>query len=315
MQPAISIICLTTASGSGFGLLLLVGIGAPLGLVPTQRWFGFCALAVAMLLIAGGLLASLLHLGRPERAWRGLSQWRSSWLSREGVLALLTLLPAALFGSGWVLFGVTSGVIGFFGILAATLAIATIVATGMIYASLKPIRQWHNNWVVPNYLTLAVMSGYLLLNLLVRFWERAPAAIAVITIAVLCIAWWTKEGYWRSIELDSARSTVESATLLGRRGRVRVLEIPHTEENYLLKEMGFAIARKHRLRLRRLARLLGFLVPGLLSFFAIFAPGPLGTAAAALAVLSAAVGLLIERWLLFAEATHTVTLYYGTASV
>ena len=35
------------------------------------------ALALALLLITAGLLSSLKHLGRPERAWRALSQWRS----------------------------------------------------------------------------------------------------------------------------------------------------------------------------------------------------------------------------------------------
>jgi DMSO reductase anchor subunit len=315
MQPALSIISLTTASGAGFGLLFLIGIGAPLDFVPAERSFGFAALAVAAVLIGGGLLASVFHLGRPERAWRGLSQWRSSWLSREGVLALLTLVPAAVLGIGWLLFGTRSGVIGLFGILAAALATATVVATGMIYASLKPVRQWRNPWVVPNYLLIAAMSGYLLLDFLVRFWERAPAGIAVLTVIVVLLAWCVKEGYWRSIDRGTAASTVESATLLGRRGRVRVLERPHTEENYLLKEMGFAIARKHRLRLRRLARLLAFLVPALLSLYALVAPGTPGAVAAALAVLSAGLGLFVERWLFFAEATHTVTLYYGAAAV
>jgi sulfite dehydrogenase (quinone) subunit SoeC len=231
------------------------------------------------------------------------------------VLALLGLLAVAVFGIGWVLFGTTSGVVGLFGILAASLAIATVVATGMIYASLKPIRQWHNRWVVPNYLLLAAMSGYLLLDFLVRFWERGPAGITVLTFVVVFLAWWAKECYWRSIDLGTAPSTVESATLLGRRGRVRLLEMPHTEENYLLQEMGFAIARKHRLRLRRLARLFSFLVPALASLFALFAPGMPGTVAAAIAVLSAALGLFVERWLFFAEATHTVTLYYGATAV
>ena len=64
--------------------------------------------------------------------------------------------------------------------------------------------------------------------------------------------------YWRSIDTTSAPSTVASATLLGSRGKVRMLEPPHTEDNYLLKEMGFAIARKHRVRLRGVVRLAAF---------------------------------------------------------
>ena len=84
------------------------------------------------------------------------------------------LCAGAVFGIGWVFFGATRGVVGLCGILAAALAAATIYCTGMIYASLKPIHQWHNRWVVPGYLALGLMSGLLLLDFLVRFW--APLA-------------------------------------------------------------------------------------------------------------------------------------------
>ncbi len=104
-----------------------------------------------------------------------------------------------------------------------------------------------------------------------------------------------------------------SATGLGRRGAVRMLEPPNTEENYLLKEMGFHIARKHRLRLRLIARIAGFFVPLLATLAALLGLVPL--LAALLAVLSAAVGLVVERWLFFAEAKHTVMLYYGADTV
>ena len=107
-----------------------------------------------------------------------------------------------------------------------------------------------------------------------------------------------------------------SATALGSRGRVRMFEAPHTQENYLLKEMGFQIARKHARRLRLIARLTGFMHPG---------AGQLSRGCsrrrasepwrAGIAVVSAALGLVIERWLFFAEAKHTVTLYYGAEAV
>jgi DMSO reductase anchor subunit len=315
VHPAFSIVFFTTASGAGFALMILLGLAAPLDLLPSNAGFGFVALAIAVLLAAGGLASSSFHLGRPERAWLAFSQWRSSWLSREGVFSVLTFLPLAIFGIGWVVFGTTGGIVGLCGILGAVLAAATIYCTGMIYASLKPIHQWRNSWVVPNYFALGLMSGLLILDLLVRLWQpRAPGVAVVAMIAVL-VAWRLKEGYWRAIDTTSAPSTIASATLLGQRGKVRLFEAPHTEENYLLKEMGFRIARKHRARLRGLARLAGFGVPFLLSLLALLLGGVIGLIAAALAVLSGALGLVVERWLFFAEARHTVTLYYGTEAV
>jgi DMSO reductase anchor subunit len=311
MNPAFSIVFFSTASGAGFGLLLLTGIAAPLGLVPRNPGFAFVSLAVALALAVAGLLSSTWHLGRPERAWRAFSQWRSSWLSREGVFSVLTFVPAALFGIGWFFFGRTDGLIGLCGILAAALAAVTILCTGMIYATLKPIRQWHNRWVVPIYLLLGLMAGLLLLDLIVRFWAQ-PVGIPLVTFGVILLAWWCKESYWREIDRSVAASTVESATGLGRRGRVRLLEPPNTEENYLLKEMGFRIARKHRARLRLVARLAAFVAPLALTLAALAAGS---IVAAAVAVLSAALGLVVERWLFFAEAKHTVMLYYGAETV
>src|SRR5260370_34794689 len=112
MQPALSIVSFPTASGAGFALLLLIGLAVPLGLLPPNAGFGFAALATDFVLAAGGLVSSVFHLGRPERAWRAFSQWRSSRLSREGVFALLTFMPAVIFGIGWVSFGTHAGLCG-----------------------------------------------------------------------------------------------------------------------------------------------------------------------------------------------------------
>ena len=151
MHPTFSIVFFTTAAGAGFGLLFLLGLGVPVGLLPPDPLFGLASLGTALVFAAGGLVSSVFRLGRPERAWRAFSQWRSSWLSREGVLSVATAIPAMIFGIGWVFFGVVWGFFGLCGILAAALAAATIYCTGMIYASLKPIHQWRNRWTVPNY--------------------------------------------------------------------------------------------------------------------------------------------------------------------
>ena len=104
MHPALSVIVFTTASGAGYGLLaLLRRAGAGRLAAGRDPWFGAAALGAALLLVTAGLLSSTAHLGHPERAWRALSQWRTSWLSREGVAALATYVPAGLFGLGWVL--------------------------------------------------------------------------------------------------------------------------------------------------------------------------------------------------------------------
>ena len=102
MHPAYSVIVFTTASGAGYGLLIWLAVAISLNLVPRDPVLGFFGLGVALALITIGLLTSTAHLGRPERAWRALSQWKTSWLSREGVAAIITYLPAGVLGLGWV---------------------------------------------------------------------------------------------------------------------------------------------------------------------------------------------------------------------
>ncbi|WP_135466635.1 dimethyl sulfoxide reductase anchor subunit family protein [Crenalkalicoccus roseus] len=308
MRPSASIILFTTAAGAGYGMLFWLGLLRPLGLVPGGTAFGLIALGIALFLVTLGLLSSTAHLGRPERAWRAFSQWRSSWLSREGVAAIATYPLAGLFGLA-VLLG-WEGMAAVAGLLAAAGAAATVYCTGMIYASLRPVRQWRHPLVVPGYLLLSAFSGATLLAMTAAYWGRAaaPALLAALGAAAAILL---KRAYWRDIDTAPPVATVESATGLGAIGPTRPLDPPHTETNYLLREMGFRIARKHAAKLRRIALGAGFAAPLALAVLALLAGGTLLpvvllSAAATLAIL----GLLVERWLMFAEATHTVTLYY-----
>jgi DMSO reductase anchor subunit len=313
MNPAYSVIFFTTASGTGYGLLAQLGLFAAYGWLPPDRpWLGVVSLGTALALITAGLLASTYHLGHPERAWRGLTQWRSSWLSREGMAAIATYLPAGLFGIGWVFVGETGGFWALFGVVATVMAAGTVACTAMIYASLKPIPRWSNRWVLPVYLLMALAGGAVVATLLFAAFDADPGWTGWFAVAALLAAWAAKLGYWGSIDGAPPRATAASATGLGRLGRVRLFEPPHTGTNYLLQEMGFRVARKHAKRLRRLALLSGAALPtALCAAAALSVSAWLATFAAALATAGFALGIVIERWLFFAEAEHVVMLYYG----
>lgn len=311
MHPALSVIVFTVASGAGYGLLALIGLYGASGELPPRFGFGLAAFGLALGLITLGLLSSTFHLGHRWRAWRAVTQWRSSWLSREGVLALLTYVPALVFAYGWLRHGANQGAWAVSGLAAAALAALTVFATAMIYAVLKPVQRWNNPWVPPNYLLLAAMTGALWLNALAYAFGLARPAIAWTAAVAIALAWACKAGYWLYIDRSRGRSTAESATGLAALGRVRLLEAPHTEENYLLREMGFRIARRHAARLRSIAHVAAFLLPLALTLLAPLLPTRIAAGMALVAAFLAMFGVLIERWLFFAEAKHTVTLYYG----
>jgi len=311
MHPALSIVVFTTLSGAGYGLLFLLGIAAPFGLLPADPWFAAIALAKALGLVAIGLVSSTLHLRHPERAWRAISQWRSSWLSREGLAALLTFVPALVFGWGLMVEERHDGLFAAAGMLSALGAAVTVYCTAQIYASLKPIRQWRHRLVPPLYLLYALAVGSMLLVLLLLFWQWRVQEFAFIAAFATAAAWLLKLRYWRDIDGGRSIATPESATGLGHLGKVRMLEPPHTEENYLLREMGYRVARKHAEKLRRIAGISGFLVPLAALIVIIASAGWWELPLAILAAFAALLGTLVERWLFFAEATHTVILYYG----
>jgi sulfite dehydrogenase (quinone) subunit SoeC len=312
MNPTFSVILLTTASGAGYGMLAWLGVLNALRLLPASPMFGVASIFVALVLSAIGMFASLFHLGRPERAWRAVSQWRTSWLSREGVLALLTVLPTVGFAAAWWSAGPVVGVTVGLGLLAAACGLATVASQAMIYATLRPVRQWRNRLVPPNFLLLSLYSGAVWLAGAVAL-DDAFAARLPLMIAVACAvgAAMAKLAYWRQIDASAPVSTIESATGLGSLGPVRSLEPPHTEQNFLLREMGYVIARKHASRLRRIAIAVGFVVPVVLLIAAAAVGGSAGLVLFCVAPVLAVLGIYIERWLFFAEATHTVTLYYG----
>jgi DMSO reductase anchor subunit len=311
MHPAYSVIVFTTASGAGYGLLIWLAIAIALNLVPRDPVLGFFGLGVALALITISLLTSMAHLGRPERAWRSFSQCKTSWLSREGVTAIVTYLPAGVLGLGWVFGEFVPGQIAIGAWLSVPCALVTIWCTGMIYASLPTIRAWNQPLVAPVYLALALATGGVLLGfILVAFghdvrWAAAVSGVALLLGAIL------KRLYWTAIDAAKRSYTAEAATGLGRFGAVRPLDPPHTQPNFVMREMGYQVARRHAVKLRGMAAMLLFLLPlaGMLLLL-IGPPHAMQWAVAAAALLSTAIGVLMERWLFFAEAEHVVMLYY-----
>lgn len=311
MHPAYSVILFTTASGAGYGLLAWLAFVGLLELTPPEPTTGVAGFGLAFSLITAGLLSSMAHLGRPERAWRAFSQWRTSWLSREGVMAVLTYIPGGIFALGWLLWEDVSGVFAVAAVLTIPATLLTVYCTGMIYASLPTIRQWHHPLTTPVYLALSLASGAVLLSLLLAIFEPDETGGVWLSLATLAVSALFKWLYWRGIDEAPRDLTPEAATGLGHIGRVRPLEPPHTQANYVMREMGYHVARKHAVKLRRLVYALAFAAPALLVLSSFEEHPTTGIVGCSLAAIAMAVGLVVERWLFFAEAEHVVMLYYG----
>src|SRR6056297_515942 len=132
MHPAYSVIFFTTASGAGYGLWIWLGLRTLLDGIPDRAAPGVTALVLGGVLVTLGLLSSTFHLGHPERAWRAFSQWRSSWLSREGVAAILSYPPALVFTAGWYWKALPAGLLTLAAYATIVLAVITVTCTAMI---------------------------------------------------------------------------------------------------------------------------------------------------------------------------------------
>jgi DMSO reductase anchor subunit len=326
MRPALSVILLTTLIGAGQGLFLALFTVQSFALVgflpaPTGGAFYVQGSAIALALLAGGLVASFFHLGRPQRAWRSATQWRTSWLSREVIVLpafmAVVALYALLHGLGWTQALVTlphglpidASVIA--GALGTALAFALFVCTGMIYACLRFLAEWHTPLTPVNYILLGGASGFTLAAGLAVVGE--PQLVGFLSGSAILITLLAALGrvaaLWRNARLKP-RSTTQSA--IG----IKHPSVVQKSQGFMGRAFNtrefFHGASARRLRLARPAFLvLAFALPALL-----LAAGR-GEPSAALVVGAFVVqfgGLLIERWFFFAQARHPQNLYYQAVS-
>ncbi len=301
MHPALSVIIFTTFSGMGYGLFIWLCANLVFASSPPSDMEIVSGTALSTILVGIGLVSSTLHLGHPERAWRAFSQWRSSWLSREGVLSVLTFGPIIFIGGetylklGFEYLITPMAVLGILG------AVATLFTTSMIYASLKSIPAWHNNWVIIGYQVFALSSGGVA-YIMIAGWQhyRLVSALLLIGLLVKIITW---------IYIDKHRGQYKREDALGLAdfGRAKPFEPAHSQKNYLEREMGYNLCPRRRALMRWIALGCGFIVPAILLYM-VFSIDILIT-------IICLGGMMAERWLFFAEAEHVVRLYYDKDEV
>ena len=290
MNPPFSAIFLTTLIGAGQGLFLV--------LFGTELWLGASAMAsrahtflgigsvVSLALTAGGLIASLFHLGQPQRAWRGMTMWRTSWLAREGIALPLFMAGVFFYGLAHLMEADATRLIGS---VTALLCLTLYVCTGMIYVCIRFLQEWASPLTLVNYLLLGCASGATLATVLAAI--QAPGL--VIPYAQLA-ALITLLGF-----VTRGASLVRNARLKPKSTLQSAIGIKHPR--IVQKAQGFmggSFNTREFFHGRTLA---------------------MGVAQGSTSLLLAAftiqyVGLIAERWFFFAQANHPQNLYYQTIS-
>ena len=308
MKPAFSVIFLTTLIGAGQGLLVATYGVEVFARGSAGRDFFVAGAALALALAGLGLVASVFHLGRPERAWRSAAMWRTSWLSRE-VIALPAFMAAtAAYGAGHYAAHAATPALGAFALAACA---ALFVCTAMVYASIKFFQEWASPWTLANFALMGCASGFTLAAALAAFTATGAAyALALwaagLTAAALAarLASLARNARLRpkstlqsAIGIDHPRIAQKSMGFTG--GSFNTLEFFHRATPGAMRAVRGAFLQ------------LGFLVPIVLVLAGLHT-GSAALLGAAFAVQLA--GLVLERWYFLAQANHPQNLYYQCIS-
>ncbi|HEB55102.1 MAG TPA: DMSO reductase [Gammaproteobacteria bacterium] len=324
MHPAFSVIFLTTLIGVGQGLFLALYTGQLYSVIKvlpvqdSQSFYGYGSL-LALAFLFAGLIASVFHLGRPERAWRSAAKWRTSWLSRE-VIALpafmaMTFAYGMIHLSGWnpVLFSIsdiiTVDLSLFVGAINTLLAFTLFICTGMIYACIRFLQEWATPLTVINYILLGAASGFTL----------GTAFAAYIGSDLV-----TFYGGWAIVLTVSAfifRSTslIRNARIKHKSSLSTAIGIRHNRiEQKAMGAMGGTFNTREYFHGAKpvFFRNIKWIFIVLVFFFPVILLS-IGLIEKAftmfvLAFLIQYTGLLAERWFFFAQANHPQNLYYQT---
>lgn len=319
MKPAFSVISFTSVAGAAQGLVVALAVSSLTGIALSTRFMA-AALMLAFVMLAVGLGASFLHLGRPERAWRAMAMWRTSWLSREVIVLPAFMAVVALWGAllQWGGTAVTAS----FAVTQVLPLMALLVAallwwcTGQIYACLRFIQEWAHPLTLLNFALVGLSSGLVLgcalaatLGERTALEEWAPRALAA-TLA----AWGTRTLALRRNARLRPKSTAQSATGIDS-ARLVQKSMGMSAGDFNTREFFHGATQVAIAQVRRALHVLGFALPLALMAAALWAAAVDARAVVVAAFWWAAVasqvpGILAERWLFFAQARHPQNLYY-----
>ena len=315
MKPDKAVIYFTVSSGTGYGIIISLLTLFFNNEININFNIKLLIASFSLFLIVSGLLASTIHLGHPERAWRALSQWKSSWLSREGVAAIITFFPLNLFFVFW-LFTSQSKIIYFLLILSSLLSLITVFCTAKIYSSLKTIPAWNNPFVTLIYILNSLVLGSIFTFTILFFFNVKINILSNLIVVLSSTTLIMKLLYWYSIKKLSS-SNISTATGLGTKEKTSFFEGPHTGKNYLTSEMINKINNSKSFILRLSFCIFTYVTPAYYFFqykHLVVSDYIISFTLIIISII-ALIGMFIERYLFFIESKHTVSLFYGNKTI
>lgn len=321
MHPAFSVIFLTTLLGVGQGMftaLVFVQLLIAAGILPTQLAPEFFAYGTGVVLVFVGLalFASFFHLGHPERAFRTITQWKTSWLSREVIALPAFGAGAFLYGAihflGWdfIIFETKGMAVPFsllVGLVGIGLSITLWICTGMIYACIKFLQEWATPLTVVNFIFMGMASGY----------TAATVYAAFVQPDMVTFFAWSAILFTLLAAITRVSALIRNARIKPKSTPISAIGIRH--KNIRQKSQG-AMGGSYNTReyfhgksevfvsmVKWIFLTLTFVVPVI---FLVLGMAQTAMVALIIAAVVQYVGLLAERWYFFADSNHPQNIYY-----
>ena len=317
MHPAFSVIFFTVVSGAGYALISLLSLFNFLnfGMLIDKNTFFIIAITSAVLFTMG-LISSTFHLANPKNAWRAFMRFKTSWLAREGLLAILFYPILALY-LYFIYIDMQINnfmLMQYYSFLIFTISTVIIYCTGMIYACLKTIPQWNTIWTPINYITIGFALASMIFFFILNLNGYDTTSYENYTLSIIAFSLATKLTYYFVIRLPKYNiADATNAAVKLKSTNVRLLDVGHTGGTFLTDEFGYKVAERKLFRIKILSIFSGFIIP----FFLIYTYSFIyeNIALCSLAIFLSFIGMISERWLFFAQAKHVVNLYHGVENV
>lgn len=216
--PLVIMLTLTQTAAGLFLAAAIVTVGG--GPIASLASIGFASLCL-------GLIASVLHLGQPLKAWRAFLGWRKSWLSREIIAfnafagaATTVLALSVIAAKGWgpdVTRFLLPATIG-----AAVLGLAAVFTSAMVYVDTnRPC--WCGRNTFGNFFGTTLLLGATFATVVASYQGATPL---MMTFAITALLVQTALFGWRQWEFHRALGDTSSLIHLNARA-VREL-LPRT---------------------------------------------------------------------------------------
>lgn len=202
------LIYLNVSSGFGYGIIILLSILIFFSEISISLNTKYIIVIFSLFFISSSLLSYIFNPDHNKGAWRTLSQWKSSWLSRHSIFAILSFIFIIIFFLFWI-FAKNQILINLSIFFSGLLSLATIICLVMKFSSVKSVYTWNNSLVPILYILNSLISGGLFLFCIFFISENYNYFLSSFIKNLIPITLFLQLIYWFSVKNHNTKHSTK----------------------------------------------------------------------------------------------------------